>query len=475
MVATAPILAGVPGTAVPGQGSAASNVAQVQANLTKALLAAISANPAGLSATLVALPQPDKAILSLAGQLVEAKIAGGAVPQAALRPGATLQLTATPVPPGQTPTLRLVNWQPPGATPDPALARAKTTGAVTLVGQIGTGQKLDLPTTVAGGPAAAPLKAVLVEAAARQTGAGPLLATLQAALADDAKPLPPAVANSARALLGLALDADQPITAQSLRAAIANWTVSGSAQPPSGQSDQAKPGLPPAQLLLRLLSATAQPATLAQTASATAGISPLQTTAPPPPRREAEPILHPTLPAPETLSRLTPEQRLATIATEAARSEDRLLLHQAAPLPTDQPRQQTELPRQLVQSFDLPIMLAGQPMISPFRIERDAPERSHKTGNWPAWSIRFAIDISVFGPVHAHLRLQPMGQQAPRLSLTLWAEQNDSREVLSALSDAFAAELSDNGFDTRELTILGGRPAALPHLARPGNLLDRSS
>jgi hypothetical protein len=470
MALTPSLTGSVSGPAYPGTTAAIPELALVQAKLTASLLATLSANPAGVTATLVALPQPDKAVLNLAGQLVEANITPGRLPQGVLQPGSQLQLTPTNGQPGQPPTLKLTSWQPPSTG---TVSNAEQINPLKSPAQAGTVTNAEPPRLASAG-LSPQLKMLLLDATARQSGPAPLLATLQAALDDQTAPIPPTLATLARGIFGLALQADQPVTAQTLKSAIANWTPSRSPADTTAPSSGPRqtPALPPAQVLLRVLSAAAQSA-LPESAQPALTLPSLAN--PPPPGRDAQPGLHPPLPAHDMAAKMTPEQRLASIASEASRAEERLTLHQAATLPADAARPLTEQPRQLVQSFDLPIMLSGQPMVTPFRIERDAPERSLKTGEQPAWSIRFAIDISVLGPIHAHLRLQPVGSAPPRLSMTLWAEQNDSREVLSALSSTLEAELSDSGFETGELTILHGKPATLPHQARPGHLLDRSS
>jgi len=251
--------------------------------------------------------------------------------------------------------------------------------------------------------------AARANAAGRQASLAPLFANLTEALASPALPAPIKAAIGQLLALQTALTA--PLTAETIRQAVAQSGLFLEAHMREGEADQ--PDLKAALLTLQRALAAAPSADTPRTTR------PLAT---PPPIREAG--LSPQAAAPATLSA---RDELPAIVQHLAREVDqavaRQTLHQLASLPDGQ------TPSWL---FELPVVTPQGTAVAQFEIDRDG-RQSGAAGGGEGWRVRFSIDIEPLGPVHVHLRLD-----GERTAVTIWAEREDGLERLRGLG----AELS---------------------------------
>jgi hypothetical protein len=281
--------------------------------------------------------------------------------------------------------------------------------------------------------------AARAEAAIRQSGQGPLLANLQAALASPN--LPAHLKAAIRQVLSYGLNAGAGLDAAALRAAVAR----------SGLFLEARlaqaAGSPPGDMKAALLGL--QQALVA--AGALPGIRPARAS-PPPPARGA-PVVGQAARAASLRLDDPPEVQLALLREETEQALARQTLHQLASLPDEGPGRWI---------FELPLLTPQGQAIAQFAIDRDDPPAGAPEAA-PTWRARFALDIDPLGPVTVHLRLQ-----AGRSSAVLWVERPDSLAQLQAQAQELSAALSGDVVFQR-----GAPPAA--QAPAPGALVDRSS
>ena len=252
--------------------------------------------------------------------------------------------------------------------------------------------------------------AARADAAGRQASFAPLFADLAEAFAAPGLPAP--VKAAIGQLLALRTTLTAPLTAETIRQAVAQSGLFLEAHVRDGEADQ--PDLKAALLTLqRALSA-------APSAPPAAGTTrPLPT---PPPIREAG--LTPQAAATATLSARDEAPAIVQQLTrEVDQAVARQTLHQLASLPDGQ------APSWL---FELPVATPQGTAVAQFEIDRDG-RQSGAAGGSEAWRARFSIDIEPLGPVHVHLRLD-----GERTAVTVWAEREDGLARLRGLG----AELS---------------------------------
>ena len=308
--------------------------------------------------------------------------------------------------------------------PTAAALRVQVISAVEadLMAAVGAAQAQDAPAPEAR-PAAQPtpplpspvrqaVDAARADAAGRQASLAPLFADLVEALGAPALPAPLKAAIGQ--LLALRTPLTGPLTAETIRQAVAQSGLFLEAHMREGEADQ--PDLKAALLTLQRLLAAAPSADAARVAR------PLAT---PPPVREAG-----LTPQAAALATLSTRDEIPVIVQHLAREVDqavaRQTLHQLASLPDGQ------APSWL---FELPVATPQGTAVAQFEIDRDG-RRSGAAGGPEAWRVRFSIDIEPLGPVHVHLRLD-----GERAAVTVWAEREDGLERLRGLGPELSRAL----------------------------------
>jgi hypothetical protein len=272
------------------------------------------------------------------------------------------------------------------------------------------------PPTPLANPVRQAVDAARADAAGRQASFAPLFADLVEVLSAPGLPAP--VKAAIGQLLALPTVFTAPLTAETIRQAVAQSGLFLEAHMREGEADQ--PDLKAALLNLQRALASAPSAEAPRTTR------PLAT---PPPVREAG--LTPQAAARPTVSA---QDQAPVIVQHLAREVDqavaRQTLHQLASLPDGQ------APSWL---FELPVATPQGAAVAQFEIDRDG-RQSGATDGSQAWRVRFSLDIEPLGPVHVHLRLD-----GERTGVTVWAERAEGLERLrglgSELSRALPAEV----------------------------------
>jgi hypothetical protein len=352
--------------------------------------------------------------------------------------------------------------------------------------------------------------------AARQAGAAPLFADLAQAAASPALPAP--LREAAAQVLATRLPTATPVTAVSVRRAVA---ASGlflearlaAAPPEAAAQTAAQPDLKSALLALRqvlialapkaMAQATATPLSPALAAPSTPASSPgAKPLAPPMPAMtpeapEAGQVLArtapeataqpreaqtPYAPPPTTVrpSDVPPPVRQAALAGQAAAAATlppqaelaeavpvlrqaveqalaRQTLHQLASTPESAAANPSNS-----WMFELPMAMPnGGTALAQFEVDRD---RRHggTEGGQPIWRARFTIDVDPLGPVHVHLSLA-----GGRTTASVWAERPESLALLQDQAGDLAREL------VGEVVIQGGAPVRPMPVG--GQFVDRLS
>lgn len=388
--------------------------------------------------------------------------------------------------PGERLTLRVVE-----AGPTPTFA----------VTARGAGAALDTPTSQIARPAQTPVRpqpdaqpatpaidraaarAVLAQstfqAAARQNGLAPLFADLAGTLSRGGTNVPLGIVGPARALLGLRLDGERPVTAGALREAVRRsgiFVEARAARAAAGASPEPSPailktGQPgPADIKTALVG-------LQRAARDVPGVALVDSaglaTPPEPPRRNG-------LPAPQASTEPSIHAALSRaevadlVATRADAAIERIKLYQLASTPApDQPGQQPAAERadQKTQwMFEVPLAFGQRTAIAEFQIERDGHSQ-REAEEARRWRMRFSVDTDRTGPVHALVALS-----GASVAVTLWAERPETGAIFRDLSDRLRDALRASEFEIASLTVRDGRPPAPVNPNAPSHyFLDRQS
>ncbi len=374
-------------------------------------------------------------------------------------------------------------------------------------------------------PTQTPVARAVAEArtinAARQAGAAPLFADLAQTAASPTLPAP--LREAAAQVLATRLPTATPVTAQTVRQAVA---ASGlflearlaAAPPEAAAQTAAQPDLKSALLALRQVLIALTPKAVAQataTPTSPALATPAQSTPPTTPSTTAKPLAPPipvatpaALKAPEVETRTAPQtptqQReaqnppTAPAPTTTRPSDVPPPLRQAAL--SGQPPAAAALPpqaelaeavpvlRQAVEQalarqtlhqlastpdsaaanspsswmFELPMAMPnGATALAQFEVERDGRHNGTEGGQ-PVWRARFTIDVDPLGPVHVHLSLA-----GGRTTASVWAERPESLALLRDQADDLARELAG------EVVIQAGAP--IRPAPTGGQFVDRLS
>jgi len=321
----------------------------------------------------------------------------------------------------------------PGLPPGVPAVETRPGLAAAVAAVLAETQALEPPS-----PAAAVAVAVArAEAAGRQAGLAPILANLEQAL--GSKALPPAVRAAIGQVLALQTPTEAPITAETVKQAIARSGLFLEARLARGE---------PAPMDLKAALLALQQA-LASTAPRAANRPQRPTPAPP----TAGAALLGQAPAAPTLDAdAEPAALVSLLRGEAEQALARQTLHQLASLPEGPGARWM---------FELPLATPQGPAIAQFAIDRDDP-RCAGPGEPPAWQARFSLDLPPLGPVHVNLRMD-----GERTAVTLWAEDPEGLERLRRRGDELAGALA------ADVVFRPGSPR--PPEPPPGRLVDHTS
>lgn len=459
--------------------------ARVVGNLTGNAEAAMQSAEAAIRAVVIENSGNGRAILQIAGGMVEAELPPDMMRAALanpnlLRPGATITLPADtpsrPVPPPAT--LVAISGQAGGASvgPAPPLASAfppGTLGALVsrLAGIAFPGSEPEgvaTPATPGHAPLLRPgmlsqplppdLAEALLRAASRQMPLAGALTRILALGEADLGRLPPDLAAAIRDLQAARATPDALKTAEGLQNAVQRSGLFLEANLAQAAGQPVTADLKSILLALRALTGTAESV--------------------PEPKAPGQRLAAPAAPrlAPGEGDHARPE-----IARAVEGAVERLKLLQMASLPdhpeirvTDDRTQPLRLALQIplaTQGPDRPptammgLMIEHRPQANEaarYEIEKDG---GGETETFP-WKVRIALDLEETGPVQAEIALR--GQS---VAVTLWAERQSmaalARDEIGALHEA----LTGAAFDVFRLEVKDGRPQG--KAPRAGPLLDR--
>ena len=277
--------------------------------------------------------------------------------------------------------------------------------------------KVAPPTPATAGLLRQAVDAARASAATRQASLAPLFADL--AQAQAAPALPADVKAAIGQLLALRMPFSAPITAETVKQAIAQSGLFleahlTAAEPP------AAPDLKSALLTLQRALAAAPAADPAPRPHPTITAPPVRDAA-----LTAQAPARPTLSAGDNAGVV-----IQHLAREVDGAVARQVLHQLASLPDGSTT---------AWMFELPIATPQGTALAQFEIDRDGAASGAEAAA-EAWRVRFSIDIEPLGPVHVHL-----GVKGDRAAVTVWAEREEGLERLRAqgaeLSRALPADI----------------------------------
>ncbi len=119
--------------------------------------------------------------------------------------------------------------------------------------------------------------------------------------------------------------------------------------------------------------------------------------------------------------------------------------------------------------FELPVAAPDGAAVAQFEISRDAPGHGGSPDATATWRTRLALNVTPSGPVQAELALN-----GDMIHVTLWAEDTDTRTLLTADRMALADALRAEGLSEAAVRIAPGAPTPPPAPAA-GALLNRST
>jgi hypothetical protein len=461
------------------------------------------------------------------GVKIDLVLAGPEARQAALQPGATLTLRIdAPEDGGKGLRATLIEIRPAGADtvpratqpvpldrPGPA-ATVPTAPALATLPAL-TASRPQGPEAVMVGaqpPArdatpAAPAKAPQVDAAlspralagpllgaalARQDSLAPLFANLRVlANGSVSLVLPKPLLGLIDQILAQAMPIERrPVTAPALRQAVARsglFLEASEAQAPRSDMpgrgadasrtpaatppDDLKAGLRALRDMLRPLIATdalpqaAKPAAPEAVATERNPGEQEPATRLAPPRRDGtlvpQSIAEPSLTAAEK-----PVVIARTLLDQTEAALDRIKLAQFASLPPENMRPEAAQGQRWV--TEIPLAFQAGTAILPLHIEKEPPRRNASGVTAPIWRMRFALDAEPMGPLQGVVTLQGRA-----VSVSLWAEREDTSQVLQGAAPDLQAALANARFEDGTVDIHTGHPQA--RHAVSGQFLDRLS
>jgi hypothetical protein len=506
--------------------------ALVKSQSLATLLAAMNGNgglAAGktVEAKLVSLDPDGNATALVNGVKIALVLAGPEARQAALQPGASLMLKlAAPAEPGAPLQATLVGIRPapanstgaptpagqptvgttppaPQSTPAaiPASIASTTAQVTTAPAALQLGRTIPTATPTATAPVApqnlpASPRAIagplLGAALGRQDSLAPLFANLGSlAQGSVALTLPKPLMALVDQIMAQRLPAAEarPVTAETLKAAIARSGVFLEAKQAAGDAPTPQTDLKAALQSLRdLLKPAVEGAPAARPQLPLPGEATNEAAPQPgrpamrstPEQDSAASTAAKPRPAPPRDGLLTPQPAQAPSLTSAARPAmiaqalfgqaeaalDRIALAQYASLPQETARlDQQPQARWLT---EIPLALPNGTAVLPLEIERDPPQSGAATPDAPLWRVRFALDVEPLGALQGVVTLQGRA-----IGVSFWAEREDTSRLLRQATPDLETSLLRSRFDSAEFEVFTGHPQQAK--AAAGQFLDRRS
>jgi len=474
-----------------------------------------------VEAKLVALDPDGNATALVNGVKVALVLAGPEVRQAALQPGASLMLKlAAPAEPGAPLQATLVGVRPaqtsgpnasppagqpttgtpPSAPPPPQAGTSPTIAAATAQASaapatLQAGRAIPTPNTpVAPQTVPASPRAIagplLGAALGRQDSLAPLFANLGSlAQGSVALTLPKPLMTLVDQILAQRLPTAEarPVTAETLKAAIARSGVflearQAAGEAPTPQTDL-KAALQSLRDLLKPAVEGAAPARLSLPGETTNETAPQAGRPVPrstPDQDAAASAAAKARPAPPRDGLLTPQPAAEPSLTSAARPAmiaqalfgqteaalDRIALAQYASLPQEATRLDQQPPARWL--TEIPLALPNGTAVLPLEIERDPPQSGSATPEAPLWRVRFALDVEPLGALQGVVTLQGRA-----IGVSFWAEREDTSRLLRQATPDLETSLLRSRFDSAEFEVFTGHPQQAKAVA--GQFLDRRS
>lgn len=488
--------------------------ALVQSQNFATLLAALKSS-AGLAAgktieaRLLSLDGEGTATALVNGVKIALVLAGPEAKQAALQPGASLllRLEAAPEPgaplqatlvgtrpaPAEEPVLPMPTTggqRPRGAvaaaTPSPATASAAVADSADAIAVTRPALQSQPAVAVPSGPlspraVAGPL---LGAALGRQDSLAPLLANLGGlAQGSVALVLPKPLMTLVDQILAQRLPVEnRPLTAETLKAAVARSGLFLEARQAAGQAPTPQNDLKAGLLALRdMLKPVVQAAPAAEPGlpheaegpAARPGQPAVATTAGPAqylPPRLAPPrdgLLTPQPAAEPSLSAAARPAAIAqTLLEQTEAGLDRIALSQYASLPSELHRAEAQPPARWL--TEIPLVLHNGTAVLPLEIERDPPQHGSAAPDAPVWRVRFALDAEPLGALQGVVTLQGRA-----LGVSFWAEREETSRLLRQAAPDLATSLLRSRFESADFEVFTGHPRQARAVA--GQFLDRRS
>ncbi len=172
-----------------------------------------------------------------------------------------------------------------------------------------------------------------------------------------------------------------------------------------------------------------------------------------PPTTTQPPQTSPLQPRPETEAIAKPTLALQNFAEEAGRELakqvesvlSRVVVNQLSSLNAEQNGQQQWL-------VDIPMRENNNGKLLQLHIEKDEKQSSEQTTE-THWSFSLSIDLGELGPLHARVSLH-----GDRLTANLWAEQEQTLDLINQHSDYLGGRLVEVGLENNQVRCFMGKP-----------------
>lgn len=361
----------------------------------------------------------------------------------------------------------------PGATAATKPAPPASTTPASPSGLSAFGIGATSPPTQSAGPQppADPVRAALSEmvhrAISRQDGLAPLFSNLTRLSSAPNRPLPDAIARAVEQLLGLRVNAGQPLSAGSIKNAVQQSGIFQEARLawPSAPSMASSPAPPPAtgdmKSSLLMLRNVLQSVLGGEAVSVRPNPD-----RPPPPKRHGLP--NGQRPAAPTLSNaVMPQETMRVLLAQTEAALERLRLSQYASRPDDGDGRSSRAAGGVSEwNLEIPLALGQQTAIAQFVIERDGANGTDAEEQ--TWQVRFSIDVDPLGPVHVQLTLR-----AGDVTVAVWAERDEAMPKLREGVDELRESLREAELGVDDIQLWHGRPRDAA--TRSGSFVDRQT
>ncbi|MBB4305084.1 hypothetical protein GGD81_004152 [Rhodobium orientis] len=463
--AVQPAVPGAIPTATVAQAVGAGTAVPAGANAQAGVPGAPAPAPAGAAATAGAIP-PANVSPAPSGATPSGALQGSGPPPLAQGQVAPQGGTAQPAPAAQAPLPQANTASNPAQVAQQAAAYAAKPGqsaptatqagpqtAATGTAPAGTATP-GAPTTGAGGAPVPPSTSILARAAlsemvhtaaSRQDSLAPLFANLNAVASHGGNTLPDPVMKAVQQLLGLRLPTNAPVTGEQMRLAVQSSGIFQEAQLATGQAAAASGDMKSALLVLRNVLTTWLGADAAANVAATTKPG----ARPGAPRKAGTPAGQRAA-TPSLTASSTGTQAMRALLAQTDAALDRVRLSQFASR-ADDDGAPAQAARGHDWTFEIPLALGRQTPIAQFRIARD--KEKGKNGKSRIWRVQFSMDFEPLGAINGQVALCDSD-----VSVTVFAEREETSELLRGALGDLRGALSDAAFGVEEVQVHTGTP-----------------